>query len=132
MPVFTWNLAGLKMVKWQAPDALAPGKHVLQFDFKYDGLGAGTLPFNDASGIGCENLDVGSDTGTPVDDADYQVPFKGENDLHGNWKAHSAPEPLNYPVRLPSGMPAVREPPVRACSAGPEVPDGPPGTASYP
>ncbi|SUS07816.1 hypothetical protein DF3PB_5040004 [uncultured Defluviicoccus sp.] len=22
-----------------------------------------------------ENLDVGSDTGTPVDDADYQVPF---------------------------------------------------------
>jgi hypothetical protein len=23
-----------------------------------------------------ENLDVGSDTGTPVDDNDYQVPFK--------------------------------------------------------
>jgi hypothetical protein len=23
-----------------------------------------------------ENLDVGSDTGTPVDDKDYQVPFK--------------------------------------------------------
>jgi arylsulfatase len=23
-----------------------------------------------------ENLDVGSDTGTPVDDRDYQVPFK--------------------------------------------------------
>ena len=22
-----------------------------------------------------ENLDVGSDTGTPVDDSDYQVPF---------------------------------------------------------
>jgi arylsulfatase len=23
-----------------------------------------------------ENLDIGSDTGTPVNDADYQVPFK--------------------------------------------------------
>jgi arylsulfatase len=23
-----------------------------------------------------ENLDVGSDTGTPVDDGDYQVPFR--------------------------------------------------------
>ena len=23
-----------------------------------------------------ENLDIGSDTGTPVDDRDYQVPFK--------------------------------------------------------
>jgi arylsulfatase len=28
-------------------------------------------------GIGwCETFDVGIDTGTPVDDADYQVPFK--------------------------------------------------------
>ncbi len=64
----------------------------------------GTLAFNDMSGIGRggtgvlrvdgkdvatrkmertipfilawdENLDVGSDTGTPVDDKDYQVPF---------------------------------------------------------
>jgi hypothetical protein len=23
-----------------------------------------------------ENFDIGADTGTPVDDADYQVPFK--------------------------------------------------------
>ena len=33
----------LKRIKWQAPDALTPGKHVVEFDFKYDGLGAGTL-----------------------------------------------------------------------------------------
>jgi arylsulfatase len=103
-PVFTWNLVDLKRVKWQGPDALTPGKHTLEFDFKYDGLGMGTLVFNNMSGIGRsgtgvlkvdgkavaeqkmertipfilawdENLDVGSDTGTPVDDKDYQVPF---------------------------------------------------------
>jgi arylsulfatase len=103
-PVFTWNLVDLKRIKWEGPDALTPGKHVLEFDFKYDGLGMGTLAFNNMSGIGRsgtgvlkvdgkevarqtmehtiplilawdENLDVGSDTGTPVDDQDYQVPF---------------------------------------------------------
>jgi len=103
-PVFNWNLVGLKWVKWEGPDVLSPGKHTLEFDFKYDGLGMGTLMFNNLSGIGRggtgvlrvdgkevatqkmehtipfilawdENLDVGSDTGTPVDDRDYQVPF---------------------------------------------------------
>ncbi len=103
-PTFTWDLVDLKRIKWQGPDALTAGKHVLEFDFKYDGLGMGTLAFANASGIGQggtgtlsvdgkvvatqkmehtipiilawdENLDVGSDTGTPVDDQDYQVPF---------------------------------------------------------
>ena len=77
----------------------------MKFDFKYDGLGMGTLAFNNMSGIGQggtgvlkvdgkevvtqkmdhtiplimqwdETFDIGSDTGTPVDDQDYQVPFK--------------------------------------------------------
>jgi len=103
-PVFEWNLVDLKRIKWEGPDALAPGKHELEFDFKYEGLGMGTLAFNDVSGVGRggagtlkvdgetvakqtmertlpfilawdENLDVGSDTGTPVDDQAYQVPF---------------------------------------------------------
>jgi arylsulfatase len=103
-PVFTWNLVDLKRQKWQASDALAPGKHTVEFDFKYDGLGAGTLAFNNLSGIGRpgigvlkvdgkevanqkmertiplilqwdESMDFGSDTGTPVDDQDYQCPF---------------------------------------------------------
>jgi arylsulfatase len=103
-PVFTWNLLDLKRVKWQGPDALAPGKHTLVYDFKYDGLGFATLAFNNPSGLGRpgagtlsidgkvvatetlertipftlpwdETFDIGSDTGTPVDDADYQVPF---------------------------------------------------------
>jgi len=103
-PVFLWNLVDLKRIRWEGTDAITPGKHVLEFDFKYDGLGMGTLAFGDYSGIGRggtgvlkvdgkavatqkmenslpfilewdENLDVGSDTGTPVADQDYQVPF---------------------------------------------------------
>jgi len=30
-PVFTWNLIQLEMVKWQGKDALAPGKHSVEF-----------------------------------------------------------------------------------------------------
>jgi arylsulfatase A-like enzyme len=104
-PVFTWNLLDLKRVKWVAPEALAPGRHTIVYDFKYDGLGFATLAFNNMSGIGHpgtgtltvdgdvvathmlertipltlpwdETFDIGSDTGTPVDDQDYQVPFK--------------------------------------------------------
>jgi hypothetical protein len=30
----------------------APGHHVIEFDFKYDGLGLGTLAFNSFAGIG--------------------------------------------------------------------------------
>ncbi len=102
-PVFLWNLVDLKRVRWEGPK-LSPGKHVLEFDFKYDGLGAGTLAFGSPSGIGQggtgvlkidgkavatqkmehtlpfilqwdEALDIGSDTGSPVADADYQIPF---------------------------------------------------------
>ena len=104
-PVFLWNLVGLKRIRWEGPEALTPGKHTLEFDFKYDGLGMATLAFNNVSGIGRsgtgvlkvdgkevasqkmertiplilqwdENFDVGADTGTPVDDKDYQCPFK--------------------------------------------------------
>jgi Arylsulfatase A and related enzymes len=103
-PVFLWNLLDLKRVRWEAPQALAPGKHTLVYDFKYDGLGFGTLAFNNITGLGRsgtgtlsvdgkvvttqkldrtvplilpwdETFDIASDTGTPVDDKDYQVPF---------------------------------------------------------
>lgn len=104
-PVFTWNLLDLKRVRWEAKDALKPGKHTIEFDFKYDGLGLATLAFDNMSGIGRggvgvlkvdgkvvaeqkvdrtvplilqwdETFDIGADTGTPVDDRDYKVPFK--------------------------------------------------------
>jgi len=92
-PVFTWNLLQLARVKWQGKDALAPGKHTLEFDWKYDGPGLGKggdgtlkvdgnavdshpMPKSLPVGIGwVETFDVGVDTGTPVDDSDYQVPF---------------------------------------------------------
>jgi arylsulfatase len=104
-PVFLWNLVDLKRIRWQGSEALSPGKHVLEFAFKYEGLGIATLAFNNISGIGRsgtgvlkvdgkevarqtmertlplilqwdENFDVGADTGTPVEDKDYQVPFR--------------------------------------------------------
>jgi arylsulfatase len=103
-PVFLWNMVDLNRVKWEGPDALAPGKHTITFDFKYDGLGAGTLAFNNMSGLGQsgtgtlivdgkavqtikmnhtlpmilqwdEAFDIGSDTLTGVNDADYRPPF---------------------------------------------------------
>ena len=102
-PVFLWNMIDLERIKWEGPK-LAPGKHVLEFDFKYEGLGAGTLAFNNMSGLAQpgtgtlkvdgkavdskkmkktlpmilqwdEAFDVGSDTLTGVNDADYKPPF---------------------------------------------------------
>jgi len=110
-PVFTWNLLDLKRVKWVAPDALTAGRHTIVFDFKYDGLGFATLAFNNMTGLGRpgtgtlmvdgkliatqtlertipltlpwdETFDIGSDTGTPVDDQDYQVPFTFTGKIH--------------------------------------------------
>lgn len=93
-PVFVYNLLGLERIRWEGADALAPGKHVVTFDFKYDGGGLGkggvgiltvdgkevanhridhTIPFIFQWD---ETFDIGVDTGTPVDDADYQVPFR--------------------------------------------------------
>ena len=103
-PTFLWNMVNLERLKWQGSEALAPGRHTLEFDFKYDGLGAGTLVFNDFSGVGRpgtgtlkvdgkvvdtkampktlpmilqwdEYFDIGSDTLTGVNDADYKPPF---------------------------------------------------------
>jgi arylsulfatase A-like enzyme len=110
-PVYVWNLLDLKRVRWEAAEPLSPGKHTLEFDFKYDGLGFATLAFNNMSGIGRggtgvlkvdgkvvasqamertipvvlqwdETFDIGADTGTPVDDRDYQVPFRFSGKLN--------------------------------------------------
>jgi arylsulfatase len=94
VPVFTWNLVGLERVKWEGKEALAPGRHTLEFDWKYDGPGlgkggTGTLkvdgkvvdrhPMPRSLPIALmwnETFNVGLDTGTPVDDQYYQVPFR--------------------------------------------------------
>jgi len=103
-PVFMYNFVGIERTRWQGPQALAPGKHTLVFDFKYDGLGAETLAYNNLSGVGrggtgtlsadgkvvattkmahttplTYDLDdtfaVATSAETPLDDADYKVPF---------------------------------------------------------
>ncbi len=110
-PVFTWNLVDLKRDRWEGRDQIPPGRHTLEFDFKYDGLGIATLAFNNLSGIGRsglgvlkvdgqvvaqqtmertlplilqwdESLDIGSDTLTGVNDADYQPPFVFNGKIH--------------------------------------------------
>jgi arylsulfatase len=103
-PVFLWNMVDLKRLKWEGTEALPPGRHTVEFDFKYEGIGPGTLAFNNFSGVGRpgtgtlkvdgkvvetkkmektlpmilqwdESFDIGSDTLTGVNDADYKPPF---------------------------------------------------------
>lgn len=94
-PTFTINLLGLERPKWQGTEALSPGKNTIVFDWKMDpqGMavargGTGTLSVNGKQvaqhslpktlpfiWAWDETFDVGLDTGTSVDDADYQVPF---------------------------------------------------------
>ncbi|MEJ2196552.1 MAG: arylsulfatase [Ignavibacteriaceae bacterium] len=104
-PVFLWNMIDLNRVKWEGPEALTPGKHTVEFDFKYNGLGVGTLAYNNMSGLAQpgtgtlrvdgkdvqtiemkqtlpmilqwdESFDIGEDTLTGVNDEDYHPPFK--------------------------------------------------------
>ncbi|MCU0945766.1 MAG: LamG domain-containing protein, partial [Rubritepida sp.] len=95
-PTFTLNLLNLERVKWEAPAALPPGRHSIVFDFALNPQGpipfghggTGTLSVNGQQaaqraiprGVPFtyawdETFDVGFDTGTGVDDRDYQVPF---------------------------------------------------------
>jgi arylsulfatase len=93
-PVFTYNFLGIERFRWEGQTPLALGKHTLNFDFKYDGPGmakggAGVLTV-DGKEVSRksiphtvpailtidETFDVGSDTRTAVDDADYKVPFR--------------------------------------------------------
>jgi len=100
-PVFVYNLLDLKRYRWEGGvggedwlgRSLAPGKHTIVFDFKYDGPGLGkggtgllsvdgkvlstqkmehTIPFMMALD---ESLDIGMDTRTAVDD-NYKLPFQ--------------------------------------------------------
>ena len=92
-PVFVYNLFDLERFRWEGQTALGAGKHTITFDFTYDGPGPGkggtgilkvdetevasqkishTIPFLITID---ETFDIGTDTRTPVDDHDYQVPF---------------------------------------------------------
>ncbi|WP_166360325.1 arylsulfatase [Pseudomonas akapageensis] len=93
-PVFTYNLVDLERFRWEGDQPLTAGKHTIVFDFKYDGPGLGkggtgvlkvdnkevasnqiphSIPFLMTID---ETFDVGLDLRSPVDDKDYQVPFR--------------------------------------------------------
>ena len=92
-PVFLYNFLDLQRFKWQG-STLSAGKHTIVFDFKYNGPG----PAKGGTGVLTvdgkevdrktiphtipvlmtidETFDVGVDTRTPVDDLEYEVPFR--------------------------------------------------------
>jgi arylsulfatase len=92
-PVFLYNFFDLERTRWEGQEALPGGKHTLVFDWKYDGPGFGkagtgvlTVDGQEVARKRMEHsipviyawdeaFNVGVDTGTPVDDKDYQVPF---------------------------------------------------------
>jgi arylsulfatase A-like enzyme len=98
-PIFVYNYVDVERYRWEGQQALAPGKHTIVFDFDYDGIGFGlggrgtlkvdgtvvdsktvpkTLPYLFPED---ETFDVGVDTRTPIDDRDYQVPFRFQGKL---------------------------------------------------
>jgi arylsulfatase len=92
-PVFNYNMLILNQYQWAGKDAMTPGKHTIVFDYVYDGPGiakggSGTLKVDGkvvATGkqdksiaflpVSDETFDVGLDTRSSVNEADYKVPF---------------------------------------------------------
>jgi hypothetical protein len=103
-PVFTYNLLDIRRTRWEGAEALAPGRHTIEYAFKYEGLGEATLAYNSSSGVGRGGtgtlkvdgkvvstqkqegslplvkphdiaFDIGLSSANPVDDHDYKVPF---------------------------------------------------------
>jgi arylsulfatase len=100
-PMFQYRLSNQPrhLVTLQSPQALSPGPHTLSVDLKYDGGGMGkggtfvlsmdgkqldqkkvdrTTPIRFSLD---ETWDVGEDTGTPVDFATYDVPFRFNGEI---------------------------------------------------
>jgi hypothetical protein len=91
--VFLYNMLMLAKFRWEGQQQLSAGEHTIVFDFTYDGPGiakGGTgvlkvdgqvvatqqIPNSIAFlMVADESFNIGMDTGTPVNDQDYQVPF---------------------------------------------------------
>jgi len=99
-PVFTYNFLDMERFRWEGP-VLAPGRHEIVFDFTYAGPGIGkggtgvlevdgkevaaktiphTIPFVLTFD---ETFDVGVDTRSGVNDAEYSVPFRFTGTIEG-------------------------------------------------
>ena len=92
-PVFSYNLLMLLTPRWAGEQRLTAGKHVIEFDFTYDGPGIAkggtgvlrvdgqdvhTLKISHTIPLLIpvdESFDVGIDTRSGVNDLDYQPPF---------------------------------------------------------
>jgi arylsulfatase len=92
-PMYEYNYFTVERFKIAGKDKLAPGKHTIRFEFKYDGGGVGkggtgTIFVDgkeaakgriDKTILGRfsadETFDTGEDTGSPVSDA-YKAPFR--------------------------------------------------------
>ncbi|MDM0084928.1 arylsulfatase [Variovorax sp. J31P179] len=92
-PIFDYNMLILAHYRWVGQEALAPGKHTIEFDYTYDGPGiakggSGVLKVDGkvvATGkqpnsiaflqVADETFDVGTDLYTELNAKDYQLPF---------------------------------------------------------
>ena len=92
-PIFDYNMLILAHYRWVGQEALTPGKHIIVFDYTYDGPGiakggSGVLKVDDkvvATGkqpnsvaflqVADETFDVGIDLRTEINAKDYHVPF---------------------------------------------------------
>ena len=94
-PVFTYVQLTAERFRWEGPEALAPGKHTIVFDFKIRRTAASAreapvscrwtarqvdskkMPYSIPFMVSMdESFDVGVDTRYGVDDNDYQPPFR--------------------------------------------------------
>lgn len=139
-PVFLSNLLDLKRVRSEGTVVLSPGRHVLEYNVKNDGLDFATLAFNNISGLGTpgtgtfkvdvkvvlsqrldhtvpltlpwdETFDIGSDAGTPVDDQDCQVPFAFSG------KVDKLTFAIQPPQSTPEGVQKLKEAEARGADA---------------
>ncbi len=123
--VFTYNFFDLQRFRWEGQQTLSPGKHTIGFDFKYDGPGfgkggTGVLTVDGSRGSSQqvphtipfiltidETFDVGVDTRSPVDDKDYQVPFRFNGEIAKLTVKLEPPAPQGEPLQ-PTGSPTGR------------------------
>ena len=98
-PVFIYNYLAIDKLELNGPEALTTGRHVIELNFDYDGGGVGrggnydllvdsrsvakgrlekTVPRGFSMG---DTLDVGLDTGTPIEMGRYDLPFEFNNKI---------------------------------------------------
>jgi len=125
-PIFLYNMLDLARIRTASTQTLTPGKHTIAFDFAYDGPGMAkggtgvlkvdgtevarqqfphTIPISFESS---ETFDIGSDTGTGVNDEDYQPPFAFNGKLN-KLTVRLAPSALSPPEQKAAQEKMIRQ-----------------------